>query len=547
VSDDKPRVLVVDDGRTYAQMVDEQLPEVTLVLPEGEDGPPCVEDGPAAIEYLDAHGRDVDLVLLDMQFDVDEDRLLPLAEDASPKRTRRFQGVAILRELRRRHPHLPIVLMTSVADLSLIDMDAELAAQSMTYILDGDDLDTLRIRINAALRESAQTVADDLLLWGRDRAMQAVRRRLDVLAHGTMPLILEGETGTGKSFIAEHFLHARSGRRGPFVTLDLAAIPADLIPAHLFGALRGSYTGAVADRKGAFELADQGTLFIDEVHNAPLEVQKQLLVVLQDRRVRPLGSAKEIDVDVKVIAATNQPLAEAVAAGKFRQDLYMRLGPATRITIPPLRARDEDLSFFAHRLIERAAVHPENVGLRREVASAVGLAEDADLRLVLGRPGKEDAGDELQLVMPDPVWKRMRRHGWPGNMRELSMVMHNIVSFTLVAALDAVRSGLAMSSPRLQIDPGLVGELLAGSEALAAPETRGHSSEGAIPVEVTAADTLNNVANEVERQYMRALFERTDGDFARMAKTLLGDSDKARAVRLRFNQLGLKVRELRKS
>jgi len=546
VTDDKPRVLVVDDGRIYAQMVSEHLPETALVLPNGEEGAPCLEDGPAALDYLGEHVAEVDVVLLDMQFDVADDRLLPLAEDASPKRTRRFQGVAILRELRRCHPHLPVVLLTSVTDLSLIDMDRELAGQSMTYILDGDDLDTLRIRINAALRESGQTVEDGVLLWGRDRAMQAVRRRLDVLARGTMPLILEGETGTGKSFIAENFLHARSGRRGPFVTLDLAAIPADLIPAHLFGALRGSYTGAVADRKGAFELAHQGTLFIDEVHNAPLEVQKQLLVVLQDRRVRPLGSAKEIDVDVKVVAATNQPLAEAVAAGRFRQDLYMRLGPATRITIPPLRSRPEDLSLFAHRLIERAAVHPDNVGLLQEVAGALGRGDDAGLRLAIGRPDA-DVDDALQLVLPDPVWKRLRRHSWPGNMRELSMVMHNIVSFTLVAALDAVRSGLPVRSARLQIDSGLVGELLAGSEALAPPAVAGRLEDGGMVVQVVAADTLNNVANEVERQYMRALFERTDGDFGSMAQALLGDSDKARAVRLRFNQLGLKVRELRKA
>jgi len=547
VTDDKPRVLVVDDGRTYAQMVSEHLSETALVLPNGVDGTPCLEDGPAALEYLGEHASEVDVVLLDMQFDVADERLLPLAEDASPKRTRRFQGVAILRELRRRHPHLPVVLLTSVADLSLIDMDRELAGQSMTYILDGDDLDTLRIRINAALRESGQTVEDGALLWGRDRAMQAVRRRLDVLARGTMPLILEGETGTGKSFIAENFLHARSGRPGPFVTLDLAAIPADLIPAHLFGALRGSYTGAVADRKGAFELAHQGTLFIDEVHNAPLEVQKQLLVVLQDRRVRPLGSAKEIEVDVKVVAATNQPLAEAVAAGRFRQDLYMRLGPATRITIPPLRERPEDLSLFAHRLTERAAVHPDNVGLQQEVARALGRGDDTGLCLAIGRPSA-GADGTLQLVLPEPVWKRLQRHSWPGNMRELSMVMHNIVSFTLVAALDAVRSGLPMRSARLQIDSGLVGELLAGSEALSPPAiATGRLENGGMVVQVVAADTLNNVANEVERQYMRALFERTDGDFGSMAQALLGDSDKARAVRLRFNQLGLKVRELRKA
>lgn len=543
---EKPKILVIDDGVEYARVVGQQLQEFELVLPHGADGPWSLTDGPSALAYLDKQARQIDVVLLDMNFDIEPELLLPLGKNISPRRTRRFQGVAILREIRRRFPDLPVVLLTAIEDLSLVDVDGELAGQSMTYVLDGEDLDTLRIRIHAALVERQQGLEDGGVLWGSDRSMHAIRRRLQVLARGSMPVILEGETGTGKSFIAEKFVHKQSGRRGPFVTLDLSAIPRDLVPAHLFGALKGSYTGALVDRKGAFELAHRGTLFIDELQNIPLEVQKQLLVVLQDRRVRPLGAAREVEIDVKVVAATNESLAEAVTQGRFRQDLYMRLGPASRVVLPPLRQRPEDLPILARRLAKRAAQDPDIKTLRSEVTEEVGLVSVAPLEVVLGR-GSATPEDTLQLMLPQAAWKRLRQHPWPGNMRELSMVMHNLVSFTLLAAVDAIHSGMPVHAPRLQIDAGLVGELLAGSERLTAVSSQaGILRDDEVTVQLRPAKALNGVAIDVERQYLRSLFEKTRGDFAKMAELLLGDASRARAVQLRFNQVGLKVRELRK-
>lgn len=555
-----PRVLVIDDGETYARAVAESLPELTLVRPNGLAGEPRLGDGPAALAFLQQHAAEVDVVLLDMNFDVAPERLLPLEPGASPRRTRRFQGVAILREIRRRWPELPVVLLTAEEDLSLIEAAGELAAQSMTYFLDGDALDALRIRINTALHEAALGLEDADILWGRDPAMRAVRRRLAVLARGRMPVIMEGETGTGKSYLAERFVHANSGRKGPFVTLDLASIPPDLVPAHLFGAVRGAYTGAVTDRKGIFELADRGTVFIDEVQNIPPEIQKQLLVVLQERRVRPLGATRSVPVDVKVIAASNTSLAEAVAAGRFRADLYMRLFPATRVVIPPLRERPGDIELLARSLVARAADDPDVAALREQVAVAVGLPRGGGLALVVGRQRPGGAAGSpgrgaLELYVPAPAWEQLLRHPWPGNMRELQSVLTNLVTFTLVAAADAVHSGLSIRSPRLQVDPGLVGELLAGAcglEPPAAPAAwqgpaAADDDGGAglmIPVRIAPAAGLNAVGVEVERQYFLALYRRSKGDFSRMAELLLGDAGRARAVRLRFNQLGLKVRAL---
>jgi two-component system nitrogen regulation response regulator GlnG len=543
---EKPRLLIVDDGETYARVVRERMPEVELVHPDG-GADPCLRDGPAALEFLERHAGEVDVVLLDMHFDVPDSRLLPLAEGASPRRTRRFQGVAILREIRRRFPQLPVVLLTSVEDLSLVDAAEELTSQSMTYLLDGADLDALRVRIHAAVREASLGVEESAVLWGGDPAMRAVRGRLTVLARGRMPVILEGETGTGKSFLAERFVHLNSGRSGPFVVLDLATLPRDLIPAHLFGAVRGAYTGSVADRKGMFELAHQGTLFIDEIQNTPLEIQKQLLLALQDGRVRPLGSPREISVDVKVVAASNSPLDRAVAEGRFRPDLFMRLSPATRVRIPPLRERPGDLRFLARRFAESAVEDPDVAGLRDEVAAAAGLGAGVPLELSIGR-ARAPAG-ALDLRLPAPAWRMLEEHSWPGNIRELQMLVHNAVVFTLVAAVDAVRSGLPLSATRLQVDPGLIGELLAGSSALApgsGPAAAGEPppADGGIAVRIESGDTLNAVANSVERQVFLELFRRADGDFREMARVLLGDPRKGRAVRLRFNQLGLKVREL---
>ncbi len=545
----KPRVLVIDDGTTYADVI-AQMPEFDLVDPQVDAQIPCLKDGPDALTFLAAHRRRIDVVLLDMKFDVPQERLFSLGETATTRQNKRYQGVAILREIRQRFPKLPVVLLTAVEDLSLVDVADELTAQSMTYFLDGDDLDALRIRINSAWRDAQDELPESRVLWGTDASMRELRRRLMVLARGSMPVILEGETGTGKSFLAEQFIHLNSGRKGPFVVLDLASIPTELIAAHLFGAVRGAYTGSVADRRGVFEMADKGTLFIDEVQNIPLEVQKQLLLVLQDRRVRPLGSSKEIPLDVKVVASSNLPLDDAVRTGRFRSDLYMRLNPATRMRIPPLRERPGDLPYFARKLTELAVNDPEVAELRDQVLRAVGLPLDTAVHLVIGRP-KPKRSDEpaaLEITLPEPAWKLLRRHKWPGNIRELQMVMHNMVTFTLVGAVDAVQSGMAISAARLQVDPGLIGQLLAGSTGLLEQKSqaRSASENGTIPVRIEVGASLNAVANSVERQYFLALFKTADGDFSAMAKLLLGDERKSRAVRLRFNQLGLKVREIAK-
>ena len=375
--------------------------------------------------------------------------------------------------------------------------------------------------------------------------MLRARRRLAVLARGSLTVSLEGETGTGKSAIAARFLHPRSGRTGAFVTADLSTVPPDLLPAHLIGSQRGSFTGAVADRKGLFELAHRGTLFLDELQNATPEVQKLLLVALQERRIRPLGAAREIPVDVKLIASSGRPFAEAVSSGALRADLWMRLGPATRVVLPPLRERRGDLPFLFRRFAVAAAKEPENAELVRRIAEGAGFREDAPFAVTLGGRDTPPDRPSVELFVPAPVFRSLERHGWPGNVRELDAVARNLVVFTLVAAADVADPSTALGSARLQADPALVAEMLAASAAVVPAAAA--DGKGRIDVRIEPARSLSAAATAVERQYLGTLFERTGGDLEAMAEALLGDRSRARAIRLRMNQIGLSVKKLRES
>jgi len=547
----KPQVLLIDDGTQYAELLQRHMPEVKLVAPR-TTGLPRAADGKAALRHLEGAADRIDLVLLDMHFDVPDGRLLSFDPPKSPRRTRRFQGLRILQAIRERWPTLPVLLLTSQQDLSVIDGGEAVGAQSMTYYLDGDDLDVLRIRIHAALYDGQQPIDEDGVFWGDDATSAALRKRMAMLARGRLPVMIEGETGTGKSFLAERFVHRNSGRTGPFVVLDLSTVPTDLVSAHLFGAVRGAYTGAVHERKGVFEAAHGGTLFIDEIQNVPLELQKQLLLVLQEGKLRRLGSTADVAVDVKVIAASNESLQDAVRQGRFRSDLYMRLSPSTRLRIPPLRERRDDLRKLAAAFVQQAGDDRDLSDMRQALCSALGIDASLPLQLVTGGRAVHADATGLQLNLPRPAWQRLEKHAWPGNLRELSMVMHNLVSFTLVQALDALKSGAPLKSKRLQVDPLLVPDLLQAVSELGTSDGAQTAStaqtgldDDAVAVHVQTGKTLNAVAQGVERQYLTALFERYGGDLSRMAETLLGDDSRTRAIRLRLNQLGVKVRDLR--
>ncbi|MEM6292157.1 MAG: sigma 54-interacting transcriptional regulator, partial [Myxococcota bacterium] len=367
------RILIIDDEDKYFELCQRHISEHEFLPP--------VRNYNDAKAVLDARGDEIDLVLLDVHFDIPDDELLPVdktellaGKDAkrAMERLRRGQGLHILDALRRRAPDLPVIVMTSQDDLP-IEADSErLQAEDYTYLLDDEYLDARSLRLQMenilARRTKPVGVEDEPFYWGETSRMQGIRRRLSILARGQMPIILLGATGTGKSLLAREFIHARSQREGPFVAVDLSTIPDDLMAAHLFGVVKGAYTGATMSRDGVLSHAQGGTLFLDEIGNLSLDVQKSLLLVLQERRYRPVGSVDEKIADVKLVVATNENLVEMVRDGKFREDLYMRLNPATAMRLPSLTERKDDFSTLLEVFVGRVALELYNADLLRQYA-----------------------------------------------------------------------------------------------------------------------------------------------------------------------------------
>jgi formate hydrogenlyase transcriptional activator len=221
-------------------------------------------------------------------------------------------------------------------------------------------------------------------LIGSSAKFRALLDQINIVAPTDCAVLVQGETGTGKELVA-HAIHNRSSRsRGPLVTVNCAAIPGPLLESELFGHERGAFTGAIAQTKGRFQQADQGTMFLDEVGDLPLELQPKLLRVLQEREFERLGGSQPIRVNTRVVAATNQNLEQLVCDKQFRADLYYRLN-VIPISLPPLRERSEDIPHLVHHFVEKFSAR---------------LHKRID-------------------VVPEDVMEVLKAHDWPGNIREL--------------------------------------------------------------------------------------------------------------------------------
>jgi len=538
-------ILVIDDQDRTISLCRRAMPEHTW------HGP--ARSWAEATEALKGLRRRVSLVLLDVHFDIEDGELLGVSPDATPRdlrRARRQQGIHILEALRRGHPDLPVVLMTSRGE-GLEKAADRHSAEEYTYFLDDEDLDAraLRAQVENIIQARRGTERDGPIYWGRSMEMRRIRQRLGTLARGRLPVILAGPTGTGKSLLARHFLHARSGRKGPFVAVDLSTLPRDLVAAQLFGAVRGAYTGSVGDRAGAFEAADGGTLFLDEIGNLSEEAQKMLLTVLQERALTRIGDTRERKVDVKLVVATNEDLGELVRRGRFRADLYMRLNPAAIVDLPPLRERKMDLERQLDFMVERVATEAHVGELLIEYRQRMRLDQPRPTEALVVATGSAlppPVPGRTVLLFPERTLRLLRRHRWPGNLREFAMTVENALTLSLAEAITAGRRpGQGAASHRddvVQVRPKLVRDLLL---AVAVAGDEDDDSGWRTELRVRAHEGLNKVAQDVERQYFTQLYLREKGDFGAMARVLLGDDAGARKVQLRFNQLGLKVRELK--
>lgn len=530
-------ILVIDDQ-------DRTVDLCRRVMPEHEWNGPARswEDAHAAIRKL---GRRLGLVLLDIHFDMPADGLLGLPDNPSERditRAQRHQGIHILQALRRAAPDLPVILMTARGDSVLEQAADQHGAQEYTYFLDHEDLDarTLRAQVSGILQARRGTETDGPVFWGRSVPMRQIRQRLLTLARGRLPVTLNGPTGTGKSLIARHFIHARSARKGKFVAVDLATLPRDLVASHLFGSLRGAYTGSVSDRPGAFEEANGGTLFLDEIANLPDEVQKMLLSVLQEGRVTRLGDTKERQVDVKLVVATNEDLSERVRAGTFRGDLYMRLNPACAVTLPGLTERKLDMGRlldFTVRRILSAGYLAGQIDELREQLSVPGQG----IKVVIGAELPQWEEGALVLLFPKRSMEALSKHAWPGNLREFAMVVENALALALAETVSA-GSAASERADVVQVRSKIIRDQLRAVRTL----EPGVEAQGKrVEIRLNPQTGLNKVAQDVERQYFTELYLRHRGDFSALASVLLGDAEASRKVQLRFNQLGLKVRDLK--
>lgn len=328
-------------------------------------------------------------------------------------------GLTTLRWLHKQDLHIPFIVMTSYAEVQ----NAVLAMKSGAndYVAKPFHPDILLEKINEAIKLSASsapvlanspatptqqetprqttTQPDEAeapkYIEGKSEASQQLYRYVALVAPTPMSVLILGASGTGKEYVA-HRIHELSSRADkPFFAIDCGAIPRDVAASEFFGHVKGAFTGAEQDKKGAFEVTNGGTLFLDEMGNLSYDVQVQLLRALQERKIRPVGGTKEIDIDIRLVCATNENLAQRVAEGQFREDLFHRINEFT-IYMPELKDRGTDLFLFADLFIKHA-----NKELGRHVL------------------GLDDKASEM-----------IASYNWPGNLRELNNVMKRATLLT---------------------------------------------------------------------------------------------------------------------
>ena len=309
-------------------------------------------------------------------------------------------GIDLLKWMKSTHPSLPLIMMTSYAEIQTAVQAMKLgAADYIAKPLNPDELlgkikELVRVEEKAPARVPVSS-APDLYIEGQSQAARQLYEHVRLVAPTDMSVLVTGASGTGKEYIARR-IHEQSNRsKAPFVAVDCGAIPKELAASEFFGHVKGSFTGAIENKTGAFVAAQGGTIFLDEIGNLTYEVQVQLLRALQERKVKPIGSNQEIAINVRLISATNENLRQAIEKGDFREDLYHRINEFT-IRIPDLKERKEDLLLFANHFLDLA-----NSELQKDI---IGFDNDT-----------------MQLF---------QSYSWPGNLRQ----MKNVIKYATLLA-----------------------------------------------------------------------------------------------------------------
>ncbi len=468
----KPRIVVADDEESVRWTLKKALERSGYTVH-------AVEDGKEAVET--AERVSADLVLMDIKMPT-------------------LDGLHSLSMLRERHPEAMVIVMTAFGSLQAAVEAMKRGAYD--YITKPFDFEELILLVRRALEVQGLTRELNRLkaqlkdrqeldeIVGTSPEMQGVFKLVGQVSDSDATVLVYGESGTGKELIARA-IHKNSSRRdGPFITVNCAAIPKDLLESELFGHEKGAFTGAVTARRGKFELADGGTIFLDEIGEMDPALQTKILRVFEERRFERLGGEVPITTNVRIVAATNRDLRALVSRGIFREDLFYRLNVVT-ITLPPLRERREDIP----------------------------LLVDHFLRLY--------AGDDRKELSPDAI-NCLLRYQWPGNVRELENVIKR------ACLLSRTRLILPEHLPEvLQPAPGDSGtdEAVApaglGREVRAELRRIGAEKEGQL---------YEHVLSLVERPLLQAALERAGGNQLKAAQ-LLGIN--RNTLRKRMRQLGL--------
>jgi DNA-binding NtrC family response regulator len=350
-------------------------------------------------------------------------------------------------------------------------------------------------RVRAALAaetvpEKAPSDGPESMIVGSDPAIVEGYKAVARVAPLDVPVLIRGETGTGKELVATALHRFGANPDGPFVAINCGAIPETLLESELFGFERGAFTGAHQRRIGKVEQADRGTLFLDEIGDVPLPIQAKLLRLLEDRRIERIGGREPIPVDVRILAATNRDLEEAIAGGRFRSDLFYRLN-VVPIHLPPLAERADDVPLLCDYYLERFA-----------------------LELGVRNPG-----------LTDGAYAELKAHSWPGNVRELANLMEQCLIF----------------SRGQHVDAGMVQRLLQGGQEAATDPFQAVDQEldRAVRHALTEerADLLDAITERVVRRIIAEVLRHTDGNQTRAAR-LLGVSRPTLLARMR--KLGLR-------
>ncbi|HCM7251935.1 TPA: two-component system response regulator GlrR [Klebsiella quasipneumoniae subsp. similipneumoniae] len=361
------RLLLVDDDPGLLKLLGMRLVSEGYSVVTAESGP----------EALRVLGREkVDLVISDLRMD-------------------EMDGLQLFSEILKGQPGMPVIILTAHGSIP----DAVAATQQgvFSFLTKPVDKDALYKAIDEALeqRSPATDEAWRQAIVTRSPLMLRLLEQAGMVAQSDVSVLINGQSGTGKEIVAQAIHNASPRHDKPFVAINCGALPEQLLESELFGHARGAFTGAVSNREGLFQAAEGGTLFLDEIGDMPVALQVKLLRVLQERKVRPLGSNRDIEINVRIISATHRDLPKAMARGEFREDLFYRLN-VVNLKIPPLSERTEDIPLLANHL----------------------LRQSADRHKPFVRAFSSDA------------MKRLMAAKWPGNVRQLVNVIEQCVALT---------------------------------------------------------------------------------------------------------------------